>query len=213
MISKSMDEWGLGPHIERFSSLVSSRMLSSMASVCCVRSSCMSKRRGGCMGGGRPMGRGGCMGGGCPMRRGSRPYSFTRSRQQPPMHIAWCSLLERQGEQVGSVYHTWMDGVVQQHTALSDQGNHLPYPIHTAWCSILERQGEQVGSVYHTFSASIILTPCPYDPTTVPSVPRSPGWHSLNARRFSSSSSSSAQSLLPPFCTFLPGQFSLLPSL
>ena len=33
-------------------------------------------------------------------------YSFIRSRQPSPIQTAWCLLLERQGEQASSIYHT-----------------------------------------------------------------------------------------------------------
>ena len=39
-----------------------------------------------------------------------------------------------------------------QHTALSDQGNHLPYTLHSVY--YFERRGGQVSRIYHTLSSS-----------------------------------------------------------
>ena len=73
----------------------------------------------------------------------SRPWS-TRQRYQSkatiPHTVAWCSLLERQGEQVSSVCHTWLLYMVDVRSAYSFIRSRQPSPIHTAWCLLLERQ-------------------------------------------------------------------------
>ena len=66
-------------------------------------------------------------------------YSFIRTRQPFPIHKAGRLLLERQGEEAGSGYHTWPAATVM--VAYSFIRSRQPFPIHTAGLLLLERQG------------------------------------------------------------------------
>ena len=93
----------------------------------------------------------------CPWRhvwcRGAvhrQAHSSIRSRHPPPIHTAWCVLLERRRSS-RQCYHTFgVDGAGAR-LAYSFIRSRQPSPIHTAWCLQLKRKGAQVSSVFHTW--------------------------------------------------------------